>query len=131
MAGNSTAFAALAGRPARAISSGRLARIAGLTISSALTPVTKATGDEGERFIAEHIPCPNCSKALILLPPSYPPFDVQCSGCFFRAQVKTSQRRPGGRIRGAGWKIMQHVLKAGQMVPVPRRRPLVSGSALI
>lgn len=77
----------------------------------------KTNGDVGEREVCELIPCPNCGKKLMILPPSYPLYDVQCSGCSFRAQVKTNNSKPKSEIFGAGWDIMDKVLKSGFMVP--------------
>ncbi len=51
------------------------------------------------------------------LPPNYPLYDVQCTGCSFRAQVKTSLNKPRPIVFGAGWQIMNKVLKAGYMTP--------------
>lgn len=51
------------------------------------------------------------------LPVSYPLFDVQCTGCSFRAQVKTNNSKPKDVIFGAGWDIMEKVLKSGYTVP--------------
>jgi hypothetical protein len=53
----------------------------------------------------------------MVLPPNYPLYDVQCSGCSFRAQVKTNQSKPRGIIFGAGWEIMDKVLKSGFLSP--------------
>ena len=53
----------------------------------------------------------------MILPPSYPLFDVQCTGCSFRAQVKTNISKPKTEIFGAGWDIIDKVLKSGYMVP--------------
>ena len=53
----------------------------------------------------------------MLLPPNYPLYDVQCTGCLFRAQVKTSLNKPRPIVFGAGWQIMNKVLKAGYMTP--------------
>lgn len=53
----------------------------------------------------------------MLLPPSFPLYDVQCTGCSFRAQVKTSLNKPRPVVFGAGWQIMNKVLKAGYMTP--------------
>lgn len=78
---------------------------------------SKKTGDSGEAEIVDLIPCPNCAKKLMLLPPSYPLYDVQCTGCSFRAQVKTSNSKPKSEIFGAGWDIIDKVLKAGFVVP--------------
>ena len=77
----------------------------------------KLTGDTGELEVVALVPCPNCGKKLTGLPPSYPLYDVQCTGCSFRAQVKTSTNKPAATIRGAGWQIMNKVLKAGYITP--------------
>ena len=77
----------------------------------------KQAGDRGELEVIKLVACPNCGKKLIGLPPSYPLYDVQCSGCSFRAQVKTNSSKPKSIIFGAGWTIMDKVLKAGFMIP--------------
>jgi DNA-directed RNA polymerase subunit RPC12/RpoP len=77
----------------------------------------KKAGDIGEREVAKLVPCPNCGKKLMQLPPNYPLFDLQCTGCSFRAQVKTNNSKPKDEIFGAGWEIMDKVLKSGFMVP--------------
>jgi hypothetical protein len=77
----------------------------------------KESGDDGEQEIVDLIPCPNCKKKLMLLPKNYPLYDVQCVGCNFRAQVKTNQTRPKKEIFGAGWDIIEKVLKSGFLVP--------------
>lgn len=78
---------------------------------------TKSRGDAGEKFITENIPCPNCNKSLQALPRNYPLYDVQCTGCVFRAQVKTVHAKPKNTVLGAGWEIMNKVLKSGYLVP--------------
>lgn len=80
-------------------------------------PSNKSQGDIGEQEVADLVPCPNCSKDLMLLPPNYPLYDLQCTGCSFRAQVKTNNTKPKSEIFGAGWQIMDKVLKSGFMVP--------------
>ncbi len=77
----------------------------------------KESGNSGEKEVMKLIPCPNCGKKLMLLPPNYPLYDVQCTGCSFRAQVKTNQTKPKSIIFGAGWQIMNKVLKSGYMTP--------------
>lgn len=77
----------------------------------------KESGNSGEQEIVDLIPCPNCNKKLMLLPPNYPLYDVQCSGCSFRAQVKTNQSKPKSVVFGAGWQIMSKVLKSGFITP--------------
>lgn len=77
----------------------------------------KLVGDFGEQEIVDLIPCPNCKKKLMILPPSYPLVDVQCTACFFRAQIKSNNTKPKKEIFGAGWDIMDKVLKSGYQVP--------------
>lgn len=74
-------------------------------------------GDIGEKEIINLVPCLNCKKPLMQLPANYPLYDLQCTGCSFRAQVKTNRSRPKDEIYGAGWDIMEKVLKSGFMVP--------------
>lgn len=77
----------------------------------------KLNGDVGEQDVVEKVPCPNCGKKLMLLPKNYPLYDVQCTGCLFRAQVKTNNSKPKPVIFGAGWDIIEKVMKSGYMVP--------------
>jgi len=77
----------------------------------------KKTGDIGEGEVVKFIPCPNCGKRLMRLPEGYPLYDVQCTGCVFRAQVKTNNTKPKGVVFGAGWQIMDKVLKSGFISP--------------
>ena len=77
----------------------------------------KTTGTEGENNVCRLVPCPNCHKPLMTLPPNYPLFDLQCTGCSFRAQVKTVSGKPKNVLFGAGWDIMEKVLKSGYMIP--------------
>jgi len=74
-------------------------------------------GDKGEQEVVGLVPCPNCGKKLMLLPPNYPLYDTQCTGCSFRAQIKTNQSKPKSIIFGAGWEIMDKVLKSGFIIP--------------
>jgi hypothetical protein len=77
----------------------------------------KAAGDRGEREVIDLVPCPNCGRRLMGLPSGYPLYDVQCTGCSFRAQVKTNQSKPKVMVFGAGWEIMEKVLKSGFLTP--------------
>lgn len=77
----------------------------------------KESGDAGELDVVEKVPCPNCAKKLMILPRNYPLYDVQCIGCNFRAQVKTNNCKPKSEIFGAGWDIMEKVLKSGFLAP--------------
>ncbi|MEX2007571.1 MAG: DpnI domain-containing protein [Candidatus Levyibacteriota bacterium] len=77
----------------------------------------RLTGIKGEEEVVGLIKCPNCGKSLMLLPPGYPLYDVQCTGCIFRAQVKTVNSKPKSEILGAGWEIMEKVLKSGYTIP--------------
>lgn len=80
-------------------------------------PSNRQSGDQGEREVIKLVPCPNCGKKLMVLPPNYPLYDVQCTGCSFRAQVKTNNHAPSSVIFGAGWQIMDKVLKSGFITP--------------
>lgn len=75
------------------------------------------SGDSGELEVVKLVPCPNCGKELMTLPKNYPLYDVQCTGCLFRAQVKTNNSKPKPVIFGAGWDIISKVMKSGYMVP--------------
>ncbi len=77
----------------------------------------KDIGTQGEKEIRRLVRCPNCGKNLMLLPSNYPLYDLQCEGCSFRAQVKTINSKPSKSFFGAGWEIMEKVLKSGFMVP--------------
>lgn len=80
-------------------------------------PSNKQSGDRGEQEVIRLVPCPNCGKKLMALPSNYPLYDVQCTGCSFRAQVKTNQSKPKAVIFGAGWDVMEKVLKSGFITP--------------
>lgn len=75
------------------------------------------SGKIGETEIIRLVPCPNCGKNLMALPKNYPLYDIQCTGCSFRAQVKTNLCKPKNKIFGAGWQIMNKVLKSGFITP--------------
>ena len=70
----------------------------------------KKTGDKGEKEIVKLVKCPNCRKELMLLPTNYPLYDIQCTACQFRAQIKTNNWKPKSEVFGAGWDIMEKVL---------------------
>ena len=78
---------------------------------------TKTKGDKGENEVIEKINCPNCAKSLMKLPPGYPLYDIQCTACSFRAQIKTSHSKPKNSIFGAGWEIIDKVIKSGFLIP--------------
>jgi len=77
----------------------------------------KESGDIGEKEVVDLIPCPNCGKNLMILPPNYPMYDVQYTACNFRAQVKTNNCKPKNVIFGATYDIYEKVLKAGYLSP--------------
>jgi len=77
----------------------------------------KIVGDAGEIEVVNKINCPNCEKKLMLLPNSYPLYDIQCTACNFRVQVKSNNTKPKEIIRGAGWDIIEKVLKSGFLAP--------------
>ncbi|MFO1519647.1 MAG: DpnI domain-containing protein [bacterium] len=83
---------------------------------AALT-LNQITGGKGEREVVRLINCPNCLKKLLCLPKNYPLYDLQCSGCSFRTQVKSVNRKPSNQILGAGWTVIEKVLKSGFIVP--------------
>jgi DNA-directed RNA polymerase subunit RPC12/RpoP len=74
-------------------------------------------GSAGEREVADTVQCPHCGRDLRTAPVNHPLYDIECVHCEFRAQVKTSPRAPGGAIFGAGWDIVEKVLRAGYMLP--------------
>ncbi len=74
-------------------------------------------GKKGEKQVVNLVRCPNCGKKLSLLPPGYPMYDLQCTACSFRAQVKTPSRSPKNQVLGASWDILHRVLRAGFMIP--------------
>src|SRR3989338_6220458 len=51
----------------------------------------RKAGDIGEGEVVQLVPCPNCGKELMRLPPNYPLYDIQCTGCSFRAQVRSEE----------------------------------------
>ena len=77
----------------------------------------KEAGDSGEQEIIRLVLCPNCDKKLMKLPANFPLFDIQCTSCSFRAQVKTNNCKPKSVVFGAGWQIMDKVLKSGFLMP--------------
>lgn len=77
----------------------------------------RLAGDTGELEVITLVSCPNCSKSLMLLPKNFPMYDIQCTNCTFRAQVKTKNSKPKNTIRGAGYDIYEKVLKAGYLAP--------------
>lgn len=79
--------------------------------------VNALAGDIGEKDVIAKVVCPNCGKSLMLLPKNYPLFDVQCTGCLFRTQIKTNNSKPKSEIFGAGWEVVNKTLKAGYLMP--------------
>jgi len=61
-----------------------------------------ASGTEAEQFV---------------IPTGFPLYDLDCTRCLFRAQVKRILSPPRNRIRGASWEVLNHHLKTGQLVP--------------
>ncbi len=78
---------------------------------------TKEIGEAGEKEVVAKIACPNCKRKLMVLPKNYPLVDVMCTGCYFRAQIKTQHSKPKDVIFGAGWEIIDKISKAGYAIP--------------
>src|SRR4030042_1460237 len=78
---------------------------------------SKPSGDQGENEIVKNVRCPNCGKKLMRLPRNFSLYDIQCKACFFRAQIKTNRCKPKKEIFGAGWEIINKVLKSGYFIP--------------
>ena len=82
-----------------------------------MTETNRDRGTGGEVDVVEKLDCPNCGKALELLPSGFPLFDVQCTGCVFRAQIKTNRCRPKIQVYGAGHQVLSHFQRTGQLIP--------------
>jgi DNA-directed RNA polymerase subunit RPC12/RpoP len=74
---------------------------------------SQTSGEAGEKEVVKLVKCPNCGKKLMQLPPNYPLCDLQCTGCSFRVQVKTNNCKPKDEVFGAGWEVVNKVLKSG------------------
>jgi hypothetical protein len=74
-------------------------------------------GTEAEAFVASHVACPSCGNALRPLAPGYPMYDVECTRCLLRAQVKRIAMAPRDRIRGASWDVLRHHVRTGHLLP--------------
>jgi hypothetical protein len=77
----------------------------------------RQVGTEGEWDVIRKIGCPSCGQEMQLLPSGFPLFDIQCKGCVFRAQVKTNACKPKDQIYGAGFGVLNHFLRSGQLIP--------------
>ncbi len=77
----------------------------------------QSIGNYGEMEVVKLVKCPSCNKDLMILPKGYPLYDIQCKACNFRSQIKTNSTKPKDIIRGAGWDVMEKVLKSGFLVP--------------
>ena len=78
---------------------------------------TTTLGEAAEQLIADRVPCPSCGSALQQLARGYPLFDIQCSKCLFRAQVKRVHEPPRSRLRGGSWNVVNTYLRTGQLLP--------------
>jgi DNA-directed RNA polymerase subunit RPC12/RpoP len=77
----------------------------------------KFSGHKGEVDVIRKVGCPNCGKSLMQLPENFPLSDVICTGCSFRAQIKTRKNKPVDIVFGAGWQVIEKVLKSGFLMP--------------
>lgn len=82
-----------------------------------MSVTTTSGGAEAERFVVEQVACPSCGSDLRSLPPGYPLYDVECTRCLLRAQVKRILAAPRDRIRGASWDVISHHVKTGHPIP--------------
>lgn len=88
-----------------------------MTRNSTHRGITKDRGDRGEADVVRRVKCPNCDSALMKLPPSFPLYDVQCTRCLFRAQVKSAGCPPKSEVFGSGWNILEKNRRVGHMIP--------------
>jgi hypothetical protein len=67
--------------------------------------------------VVAHALCPYCGKTLACLPTATPVYDVACTRCEFRAQVKSVETPPRPRIRGASARPLAGLRLAGKLSP--------------
>jgi|ERR1039458_3979989 hypothetical protein len=75
------------------------------------------SGERAVEFVLAQVKCPYCGKTLIDLPRATPVYDVACSRCEFRAQVKSVETRKRSRIRGASARPLAGLRLAGKLSP--------------
>lgn len=75
------------------------------------------SGGRAVAYVISRIACPYCGKALVELPAATPVYDVACERCEFRAQVKSVETPPRGRIRGASARPLAGLRLAGKLSP--------------
>lgn len=75
------------------------------------------SGERAVQFVLAEVSCPYCTKALMDLPRATPVYDVACSRCEFRAQVKSVETRKRSRIRGASARPLAGLRLAGKLSP--------------
>lgn len=88
-----------------------------LTVTVAKTISNTESGERAVEFVLTQIKCPYCEKALIDLPRATPVYDVACSRCEFRAQVKSVETPRRKRIRGASARPLAGLRWAGKSSP--------------
>jgi hypothetical protein len=75
------------------------------------------SGERAVEFVLLQTKCPYCVKALVDLPRATPVYDVACSRCEFRAQVKSVETPKRSRIRGASARPLAGLRLAGKLSP--------------
>jgi hypothetical protein len=75
------------------------------------------SGERAVQFVLANVRCPYCEKALMDLPRATPVYDVACSRCEFRAQVKSVETSIRSRIRGASARPLVGLRLAGKLSP--------------
>lgn len=76
------------------------------------------SGQTGERDVVRLVRCPNCDSKLMRLPPQFPIYDIQCTRCLFRAQVKSVAGKPRDELFGGGYAIRERYKRTGGL-PAP------------
>jgi DNA-directed RNA polymerase subunit RPC12/RpoP len=76
-----------------------------------------ASGERAVEFVLAQVKCAYCEKALVDLPRATPVYDVACSRCEFRAQVKSVETHMRRRIRGASARPLAGLRLAGKSSP--------------
>lgn len=75
------------------------------------------SGERAVEFVIALVKCPYCVKTLVDLPRATPVYDIACTRCEFRAQVKSVETKKRSRIRGASAGPLAGLRLAGKASP--------------